>query len=101
MGALESAAREYLLRSTRQHHPLGVWRNEVWLPDAGEMRPCCHALISRPSKVFPLPLMRHCRTYEHVAALYGVDALALKRLVRITPAPFIGNLEVELINDHR
>lgn len=77
-----NAAREYLMRKNRTSHPSGRFDNaQRFFPDQGEHRPCCTCVRS-PSRAYPYSLMTHCRSAEHVANLYDVDASALRRAAR-------------------
>ena len=57
-----------------------------WWPLPSEVRPCCIPLQEKLKAAFSWPmtegLLRHCRSYEHVAALHGVDANELRRTIR-------------------
>ena len=57
-----------------------------WWPLPSEVRPCCIPLQEKLRAAFSWPmtegLLRHCRSYEHVAALHGVDASELRRAIR-------------------
>ena len=58
-----------------------------WWPLPSEVRPCCIPLQEKLKAAFSWPmidgLLRHCRSYEHVAALYGVRANELRHAVRV------------------
>ena len=76
------AARTYLDRRDRASHPAGSFdKAGRWLPTGDEYQSCC-ASIRYPSRAWPYSLLVHCRTAEHVASLYGVDALTVKRTAR-------------------
>lgn len=80
-----AAVDEYLARQRRDRHPVG-WFDSAgrWYPSESEIRECCER-IRAPSRNWPYPLMLHCRTAKHVAALFAVDVrnLRLMRSARI------------------
>lgn len=79
MSTLETAAKCYLDRKARRTHPAGnLGKGGRWTPAPEERRSCCND-ICRPSRAWPWTLNRHCRSLEHVAALFEVDALQLRR----------------------
>jgi len=72
----------YNARKNRKRHPDGYFeRNGTWWPSPTERRPCCLA-IRQPSARFPWSLMLHCRTAVHVANLFNVSVVDLKKAVR-------------------
>lgn len=76
------AAKEFLARRDRRHHPAGERDNaKRFYPSAGERQSCCAAIRS-PSRSFPFSYLTHCRSAEHVAHLFGVDLLLLKRVAK-------------------
>jgi hypothetical protein len=86
---IADAVRTFLARQAREEHPAGKFdRGGRWYPAEAEAQPCC-ARIRTPSRSWPYSLLVHCRTLEHVAALYGVDVAELRRAVRAArpPAP--------------
>lgn len=79
---VEQAAAEHLRRRGRRTHPAGRQDNAGrWFPSDSEWQDCCNEVRS-PSRAYPWSYMTHCRTAEHVARVYGVDARALKRATR-------------------
>jgi hypothetical protein len=79
---MTEAVREYIGRKERTKHPCGTFdKAQRWYPTDDERRDCCQYIRS-PTRSYPYSYMKHCRSAEHVAALYGVDAKALKRTVR-------------------
>lgn len=76
------AALEYLKRKHRLSHPEGDFDNggRFYLSD-NEKGLCC-ALIRSPSRAHPFSQMVHGRTIAHVADLYNVDALEVRRLAK-------------------
>ena len=79
---LVTAVEMYTRRQMRQAHPDGAFdRKGRWYPSESEQRPCC-AGIRSPSAAWPHSLNKHCRSVEHVAALTGVEAKALRRAAR-------------------
>jgi hypothetical protein len=74
--AVIAAAIEHLQLKARVIHPRGTFDSaKRWYPDT--QYACCEH-IRCPSRNFPFSLIVHCRTVEHVAAEYDVNA----RLVR-------------------
>lgn len=49
-----------------------------WYPSKEEEASCC-ASIRSPSRNFPGSLFTHCRSIKHIACLFGISALNLKR----------------------
>jgi hypothetical protein len=83
MSRAAQAAAEYVRRRQRQSHPVGRCdRGGRWWPDpVVEWRECCER-IRRPSRAWPWSLMTHCRTLQHVAALYEVPHDLVRRVMR-------------------
>jgi hypothetical protein len=82
MTRIEEALQEYMDRQSRRHHPRGTFdKAGRWYPDAAEEQACC-GKIRTPSRAYPYSYMTHCRTAEHVAALYGVDVKDLRKAIR-------------------
>ena len=76
---LLQAAQEYEARKSRAAHPDGHTDNGGrWYPSASERQSCC-GRVRGPSRAYPWSYMTHCRSAEHVAHLYGVDASELRR----------------------
>lgn len=85
--ALTQATATYLARKDRTAHPTGEFdKRGRWYASATESQSCC-AGIRTPSAAYPYSEMIHCRTIEHVAALHGVEAAALRRAVRAARPP--------------
>ena len=79
---LDKAAREYLARQKRESHPEGSFDNaQRFYPSQQERQDCCD-YIRPPSRTYPFSLIKHCRSAEHVANLYGVDVTELRHRVR-------------------
>lgn len=79
---LSNAVRTYLNRRDRLSHPVGKFdKAGRWYPSEEETCECCK-YIRTPSRAWPYSYMTHCRTIEHVAHLYNVDAKELRRAVR-------------------
>lgn len=79
---LERAVSVYLERQDRVSHPDGSFeRDRRFFPSDAEWQPCCNS-VSAPTKGFPFSLMVHCRSVGHVAALFGVDASAIRKAAR-------------------
>lgn len=87
VSSLEAALSTYLARQDRREHPDGKFDKQGrWDPSEAEGQSCCRAVRS-PSRAYPYSLMKHCRSVEHVAALYGVDASALRKAARKARPP--------------
>jgi hypothetical protein len=70
--AVIAAAIEHLQLKARVIHPGGTFDSaKRWYPDT--QYACCEH-IRCPSRAFPFSLIVHCRTVEHVASMYEVDA---------------------------
>lgn len=81
-GQVMKAAQEYIDRKNRKTHPAGYFDDGGrWYPHDREECDCC-AYIRTPSRAYPYSLMTHCRSSEHVASLFKVDELELKRAAR-------------------
>jgi hypothetical protein len=79
---LDLAAREWQDRKDRSSHPEGHRDGGGrWYPSVDEKCSCC-AFIREPSRAFPFSLSTHCRSFEHIANLFDVEQLDLKRKVR-------------------
>jgi len=80
--ALRDATTTYLARKDRSQHPDGSFDSaKRWYPSASERQDCCDT-IRTPSAAYPYSLMVHCRTAEHIAQCFGVEASAVKQAVR-------------------
>lgn len=80
--ALARATREYLARQSRASHPDGRFdKGGRWFPSGSEEQICCRS-IRTPSRAWPNSLNKHCRSIDHVANLFGVDAKELRRATR-------------------
>ena len=76
------AAIEFNARQGRQSHPDGTFGSgDRWYPSEDEWCECCDSIRS-PSRSYPYSLMVHCRTAEHLASLFQVDVLLLKRAAK-------------------
>jgi len=79
-GRLRLALEALLARESRAQAPEGEWREGLWFPSPTERRPCCEGL--RPTPANKQALESHCRSAAHVAALYDVPVVALRRGLR-------------------
>ena len=52
-----------------------------WYPTVFERKECCDH-IRRPTRRFPWSLRDHCKTVKHVARLFEVDPVELRREAR-------------------
>lgn len=88
-GGMRAAVRCYIARQERKDHPSGEFdkagrfypAGSTYGGDGEEWQECC-APIRTPSRSWPYTYMTHCRSLPHVANLYGVDAVKLRRKVR-------------------
>jgi len=79
---LEAATACWRRRHDRREHPAGTFdRQSRWYPGDSERQTCCDS-VRGPSRAWPYSYMLHCRSVEHVAALYGVDPTMLRRATR-------------------
>lgn len=82
INALQSAAAEFENIKNRKVRPKGRFDNGGrWYPDTTEVQPCCRN-IRTPSRAFPLSLLTHCRSANHVATKFGVGRLSLLRAMK-------------------
>ena len=78
--AVHAAAHEYIARKNRARNPAGEFdKAGRWYPAAHERRECCSS-IRAPSLAWPYSKLTHCRSVEHVAALYETDASDVRKL---------------------
>ena len=76
---LQTAVVTYRARQERREHPEGRRDNGGrWRPTENERQECCNGVRS-PTRAWPWSLMLHCRTAQHIANLYGVDASELRK----------------------
>jgi hypothetical protein len=80
-GDLEEAAICYLRRKDRLDNPEGEMRKSAWFPVIAETRNCC-ATMYQPNGAFPYTLQKHCRTVPHIAQLFSVDPVLLRRAIK-------------------
>ena len=86
ISVLRKAAAEWWRRALRQSQPSGAMdKAGRWYPTPSERQDCC-ASVRDPSRSYPWSLMKHCRSALHVARLYGVDPVQLRRAVRLMRA---------------
>lgn len=86
---LIKAAEVYVSRKKRESHPDGEFdKVGRWYPSEEETCLYCGD-IRRPSNTYKYSLMIHCRTCDHIANLYGVSSLDIKRCVNKGTLPFI------------
>src|SRR6185295_19534944 len=79
-GRLRLALEAFLARESRAQGPEGEWREGLWFPSNNERRPCCEGLA--PTLANKQALESHCRSAAHVAALFEVPVLDLRRALR-------------------
>jgi len=79
---LTEAVTEYINRKDRRTNPDGYFdKAGRWYHSDTEYCNCCDYVRS-PSRSWPYSYIKHCRSVEHVASLYQVNALDLKRKAR-------------------
>jgi hypothetical protein len=79
-GRLRLALEAFLARESRALGPEGEWREGLWFPSPNERRPCCEGL--QPTPANKQALESHCRSAAHVAALFEVPVLDLRRALK-------------------
>lgn len=82
------AARTYLQRKSRSWRASPAGRQDAagrWYPTDEERQECC-AGVRDPSIAWPHSLKKHCCSAQHVARLFDVDELELKRVARALAA---------------
>ncbi len=79
-GRLRLALEAFLARESRAQAPEGEWRQGLWFPSGNEHRPCCDGFTPTPAN--KQALESHCRSAAHVAALFEVPVLELRRALR-------------------
>lgn len=83
------AAAEYYVRRLAgrpAYAPAGRRRGGRWYPAACERRECC-AAVREPSYRFPHSLLRHAYSMTHIAHMFHVDPLALRREIKSWTRP--------------
>lgn len=84
---ITKAAQEFINRRDRSAHPDGKTdKGGRWYPSESERCSCCSNVRS-PSRAFPWSYMTHCRTAQHVANLFGVNASDLRKEARRLDPP--------------
>jgi hypothetical protein len=80
--ALYRAAIDYLERKAGKRYPAGRTDNGGrWYPAEAESCGCCSSVRS-PSRAFPWSIFKHCFSIGHVAELYGVPAIDVRRAAK-------------------
>lgn len=74
------AAIEYLKRKHRLSHPEGEFDGGGRFCLSDDERQICCLSIRTPSRSYPYSEMTHGRSLTHVAKLYKVDALVVRRI---------------------
>ena len=79
MNNIQKATQEYLNRKNRKSHPSGNFDDggRFYLSDE-ERHDCCSG-IRTPSRRFPYSEMVHGRTMKHVASIFNVCTLDIRR----------------------
>jgi len=77
------AAECYIRRRDRLEHPTGTFdkAGRFWPAEDGERCDCC-GYIRTPSRAYPYSLMKHCRSINHVANKFDINATELRRAVK-------------------
>jgi hypothetical protein len=79
---LLEAAQLYISRQSRKANPVGQFdKAGRWYPAESETCPCCGRIRS-PSRAWPYSRMLHCRTAVHIANLFDVPAVEIRRAAR-------------------
>jgi len=74
------AVDEYLSRKSRETHPDGYFEhNRYWYPGEKEACEDCRT-IRKPSYKYPYSLMTHCRSMQHIANKYKLDASVMRKV---------------------
>ncbi len=68
-------------RRTRATNPAGYFKAKKFYPDAAELN-LVPDNVRPPSNEFPYTMLKYCRTTQHVANLFGVDATELSNAYR-------------------
>lgn len=105
-GRLGLALEAFLARESRAQGPEGEWREGLWFPSPNERRPCCEGL--QPTPANKQALESHCRSAAHVAALFEVPVLDLRRALKrarigqeAAPSPSAGSPARSMTNTER
>lgn len=77
---VQEAAAVAVARAAHAQSPRGQWQDGLWYPDPEEQRACCETIHPNPAN--RQALESHCRTQTHVAQLFDVPLVDLKRAVR-------------------
>ncbi len=80
-GRLLLALEALIARESRAQGPEGDWIQGLWYPSPSERRPCCEGLLPTPGN--KQALESHCRSAIHVAALFEVPVVDLRRAFRL------------------
>lgn len=76
-----NAALEYVARQRRKSHPQGSFDSAGrWYPSGRDEFVMAPGRV--PSRAYPLSFNKACRSADHVARLFEVDGLAVKRIAR-------------------
>lgn len=82
-GNAVAAARQWLARNKGPSRPSGRWDGASrFYPSDDEHRECCDD-IRDPSRAYPYSLWSHVHSARHVAALYDVDPVDVRRAVKL------------------
>lgn len=88
------AAAASISRRLRDTHPEGEYDCDgCWYPSDNEECSCC-AHAYPPSAARPLPLLKHCRTAEHCANLFGANFVSVRQILSRFDN---GNTEAEIL----
>lgn len=80
---LLNAVKEFLAREARSRNPDGFFdRGGRFFPSDKEACACCVG-IRQPSKAYPFSLMNHCRSAEHIAHLFDIDAKIFRKAIKL------------------
>jgi hypothetical protein len=85
MDKLIEAINCYIARSQSHAYPDGEFDNACrWHPSSTEIQDCC-LKIREPSRAYPYSIYKHCFSFEHIANMFGVDKVELRKRVNDEP----------------
>jgi hypothetical protein len=94
---LDAAVRDlWRMRQVRRGvHPVGDFdKAGRWHPNPGEERCSCCCKISKPSRVWPYSLIKHCRTRPHIIRLAEEHPEAFERLTGYVRRDYVPLTEI-------
>lgn len=82
---LADAVQCYIDRKHGDEVPDGEMMDGRWYATEDEWQACCGGLAA-PSVAWPMSRFDHCCTAKHVAAMYGVRAVDVRRVAKLVEA---------------